>query len=66
MPTVIYQSDRSQSQTQRAQTKLGNELTGKTATTIYEKGSQAQKSNEPMSKSPDIWATFPVTKKETL
>ena len=66
MPHVIYQNDRSQSQTQKTQAKFGNELTGKTATTIHPKGSQTQKSNEPMKPSEDIWASFKPTKGTTI
>jgi hypothetical protein len=65
MPTVIYQNDRSQSQTQRTQTKFGNELTGKRTTTIHPKGSQAHTGIEPM-QTPDIWSSFTPTKKDTI
>jgi hypothetical protein len=64
MPEVKYRSD-NKSQGQKAQpTKLGNELS-KTKTTIHPKGTQAHTGVEEM-KTPDIWATFPVSRKDRL
>jgi hypothetical protein len=73
---VIYRDD-NRSQGQRVQARLNNVPSGRpaekvttqptrTVTTVYEKGFQAQKGNEPMQSSPDFWTTFVPTKKETL